>query len=137
MCGRCGCVTDPAGQDVRPAIVEGLVEAALLLLLARDGPAHGYALAAAAVDRGLVQPSVSMPRIYEALARLEDAGAVEGAMVDGTAGPERREHRLTDEGRERLNRWMLSLRLTQQHLGAMLGAYDARPVTTTPDTVSC
>jgi DNA-binding PadR family transcriptional regulator len=112
------------------------VEAALLLLLDQGGPAYGYALAAAAVEQGLVQPTVNLPRIYEALGRLEQAGAVEGAVVDGAGGPERREHRLTDEGRQRLGRWMTSLRLARGHLDAMLGAYYTgltAPSLTTPD----
>ncbi len=123
MCSRCRCLADPAaGARVRPAIVEGALEAAVLLLLA-EGSGYGYELAAATERRALVPGRVTPARVYEVLRRLEDEGAVTSRGEGSPEGPDRRRYRLARRGRARLDGWAEALRLTEQALQRLLHAH--------------
>ncbi|WP_181309975.1 PadR family transcriptional regulator [Nocardioides campestrisoli] len=64
------------------------------------GPRHGYAIAQelAAHGFGLLKGG----SLYPVLNRLEEAGSVEAAWVEGTGGPGKRQYHLTAAGRTRL-----------------------------------
>lgn len=126
MCSRCGCVTEPADSvAVRPAVVEGVLEAALLVVLAeRDD--YGYELTSALTQRALVPGAVMPARVYGALRRLEADGAVASREEDSPVGPDRRRYRITRAGRARLDRWADALRLTERSLQRLLHAYDGQ-----------
>ena len=124
MCGRCGCVGEGEGtKGVRPAIVEGVVEPGLLVLLAEHG-GYGYELAAELEERGLVGTPVTPARVYEVLRRLEDEDAVVSQQEDSPSGPDRRRYTITDAGKDRLDRWAEALRLSQKHLKTLLTTYN-------------
>jgi PadR family transcriptional regulator PadR len=126
MCSRCGCLTDEADHvAVRPAVVEGVLEAGLLLVLAEDD-GYGYDLATELTRRNLVLSPVLPARVYEALRRLEDDGAVTSREELSPNGPDRRQYCLTPVGRERLDRWAESLRQTERSLHRLLHVYDAQ-----------
>jgi PadR family transcriptional regulator PadR len=65
-----------------------------------DGRMHGYAIsqALAANGFGLLKGG----SLYPVLGRLEEAGHVEAAWVEGQGGPGRKEYELTARGRDRL-----------------------------------
>lgn len=73
-----------------------------------DGRLHGYAIAQslAAHGFGLLKGG----SLYPVLGRLEEAGHVEAAWVEGQGGPGRREYELTTAGRDRLDRELASWR---------------------------
>lgn len=125
MCGRCGCVEEGAGPDgVRPAVVEGVLEPALLLLLSeQDG--YGYELTPALSARGLLPRAVPPARVYETLGRLETAGAVRAVTEANATGPDRRCYHITPAGRDRLDRWAESIRQSQDSLTQLLSTYQS------------
>jgi PadR family transcriptional regulator PadR len=123
MCGRCGCVKrGPGTAGVRPAVIEGILEPGLLLLL-REGDNYGYELATALAQRALIAQPVLPARVYEALRRLESDGSVLSAAEASPAGPDRRRYSLTPAGRHRLDRWAESLRLAERNLRTVLDSY--------------
>jgi DNA-binding PadR family transcriptional regulator len=76
----------------------------VVLGLLADGPVHGYDLLERARDRGLgFWAEVGKASVYQALRRLESAGAVAGRAQDGTEGPDRRVYRITKAGRVRFS----------------------------------
>jgi DNA-binding PadR family transcriptional regulator len=78
------------------------VEVVVLGLLA-EGPMHGYDLLERARTRGMGSwAEVGKASIYQALHRLEGAGAVSGRAQEGPEGPDRRVYRITGVGRRRL-----------------------------------
>jgi DNA-binding PadR family transcriptional regulator len=79
---------------------------ALLALLARDEPRHGYELKRR-FDR-LLSPGRPIPygQVYAALARLEQDRRIVGQHADQSGGPERIGYRITRLGREALERWL-------------------------------
>jgi len=78
------------------------VEVVVLGLLA-EGPMHGYDLLERARARGMGSWSeVGKASVYQALHRLERAGAITGRAQDGPEGPDRRVYRITGPGRRRL-----------------------------------
>lgn len=85
-----------------------LVEPALLIALARS-EAHGYDLVRAIGEMtgGDVVPDTG--GLYRMLRRLEADGVVTSSWQESDAGPQRREYRLTGEGRELLGHWMQHL----------------------------
>ena len=124
MCGRCGCVrTDRAPAGVRPAVIEGIVEPALLLLL-RERSSYGYELAAELRRDNLLPQPVPTARIYEALRRLEHDGAVVSDREASPSGPDRHRYTLTPAGRGRLDRWAEALRPTARSVRVLLDAYE-------------
>lgn len=122
MCGRCGCLEEGPEVEVRPAMIEGVIEPGLLLLLA-ERSSHGYELTLELEQRELVASPVAPARVYEVLKRLEQDGAVEGRHEDSPAGPDRRQFTITPAGLERLERWVTALRLSQEHLQTILATY--------------
>jgi PadR family transcriptional regulator PadR len=73
----------------------------LAILVTLEGrPLHGYAIAQSVGELGFGVPKGGS--LYPALARLEEAGAVEREWVPGPSGPARREYTLTASGRSRL-----------------------------------
>ena len=52
--------------------------------------------------------SADQSQIYRTLARLEQDGLVDVRVIPQPGRPDRREHRLTDDGRARLGEWLRS-----------------------------
>src|SRR5690349_215493 len=71
-----------------------------------EAPLHGYGIAQSleAAGFGLLKGG----SLYPVLGRLEEAGDVEAAWVEGQGGPGRREYALTRTGRVRLARELAS-----------------------------
>jgi len=107
---------------VNPAVVEGLVEAAVLLLLAEQD-SYGYELSRALRRSQLIPDKTQSARIYEVLQQLETDGAVGSGKQVGPNGPDRRCYTLTSSGLARLQRWAEALRLTETHLTTFLTIY--------------
>ena len=96
--------------------VRAALDLAVLACLT-DGRLHGYAIAQAlAAHRfGLLKGG----SLYPVLNRLEEAGDVEAAWVEGHGGPGRREYDLTSAGRDRLDRELASWRELAETLTTM------------------
>ena len=98
------------GKDVgKPMAAElSTTEYAVLGALA-EGPSHGFALAkllAADADLGRVF-TVRRPLVYRALDRLVATGLAERVATEqGSAGPQRVVHRVSDAGRRSLRSWL-------------------------------
>lgn len=69
---------------------------------------HGYAIAQALAAQGF--GLLKGGSLYPVLGRLEEAGDVEAAWVEGQGGPGRREYELTAAGHDRLDRELASWR---------------------------
>ncbi len=123
MCRRCGCLAEAEDTPVRPAVVEGVLEAELLLVLAK-GDSYGYALAGELAGQSVAPSPIPPARVYEALRRLELDGAVESRDEASPDGPDRRRYRITVVGQDRLDRWADALRQTERGLHRLLHAYD-------------
>ena len=93
-----------AMQEFEPS----LTEYAVLGLLA-EGPTHGFAISKALqpdTEVGRVI-TVRRPLVYRALDRLVEAGLAEPVHTEpGAAGPNRVIHRVTRQGRRRLDAWL-------------------------------
>lgn len=82
-----------------------------------DGRLHGYAIAQALAAHGF--GLLKGGSLYPVLNRLEEAGDVEAAWVEGSGGPGRREYDLTSAGRDRLDRELASWRELAETLTTM------------------
>ncbi len=98
-----------------------LLEPALLIALARS-EAHGYDLVRAIEEMtgGDVVPDTG--GLYRLLRRLEVEGVVTSSWQESGAGPQRREYRLTDEGRALLAHWMEHLAVRRDALDRLIRA---------------
>lgn len=101
--------------------VRAALELAVLASLT-EGRLHGYAIAQALAEHGF--GLLKGGSLYPVLNRLEGAGDVQAAWVEGQGGPGRREYELTATGRDRLDRELGSWReladtLTTMSRGAM------------------
>lgn len=93
--------------------------AVLAALLYADG--YGYDLRKVIRERTGGVLDVDVGGMYRALRRLEDEGAVESRWCeDASAGPKRREYRLTAVGEEMAQQWLEVMR-QRLRLDALLG----------------
>jgi poly-beta-hydroxybutyrate-responsive repressor len=109
------------------ARVERFVEPALLLLL-RDGPAHGYDLADSLAE---IAPDddVDLGNLYRLLRSLEEEGFVTSEWNDDLPGRAKRTYELTETGRELLGTWAESLGRAQETIAAFLRRHEQEATT--------
>jgi len=81
------------------------------------GRLHGYAIAQALAAHGF--GLLKGGSLYPVLGRLEEAGDVTAQWAEGSGGPGRREYELTDAGRARLERELVSWRELDETLTTM------------------
>jgi poly-beta-hydroxybutyrate-responsive repressor len=104
------------------ARVERFVEPLLLLVL-RDGDAHGYGLADA-IETLDPDERVDLGNLYRLLRALEEEGFVTSTWRDDLPGRSKRTYALTDEGRALLDAWVESLRRAQENIDGFLRRYE-------------
>ena len=99
--------TRTLGLSSGPARRHEVAEYALLGLL-RDGPAHGYRLAAAFQPRGWLGQilRLKMSLMYAYLHKLERQGWVAARGVSEDVGRPRRDFAITPEGKTAFDRWV-------------------------------
>lgn len=92
-----------------------------LLLLLREGDAHGYELAERLCIFGFDHSDPGA--LYRALRKLEDQGLVESDWERSAAGPNKRVYRLTELGTEELDRRATDLAEGERRIDAFLDRY--------------
>ena len=110
------------GRSRRSGAVARFVEPAVLLLL-REGNAHGYELADELTAFMPVQ-RVDVGNLYRLLRKLEDDGLVSSEWDEGEAGRAKRVYEITDDGIEALDDWAERLRGTAEALTRFLDRHD-------------
>ncbi|WP_237204713.1 PadR family transcriptional regulator [Rothia nasimurium] len=98
-----------------PALVRATLPTAVLACLAQEN-LHGYGLATRLEEMGYGR--LRGGSLYPALSKLEEAGYVTTAWMEGESGPARRQYRLTDAGARQL----ADERATLARLTSALGA---------------
>lgn len=101
----------------RGALVE---PAALAVLLRRNG--HGYDIRKEIAEETDGEIDVDVGGLYRVLRRLEEEGFVVSSLEESDAGPQRREYRLTGEGRELAEDWVCHLEERRRLAGILLDA---------------
>src|SRR5438093_3600808 len=115
-------MTDRGRWAVR-ARVERFVEPAVLLLL-REGPRHGYELLERLPEL-VGEERVDIGNLYRVMRALEEEGVVESEWGADLPGPAKRTYRLTDEGRQVLERWVEALRAARDEISSFLDRYES------------
>jgi PadR family transcriptional regulator len=103
------------------ARIERFSEPAVLLLL-REGPAHGYQLLDQ-LSELLPGERVDMGNLYRILRALEEDGLVRSEWDANLAGPAKRTYELTDEGRRVLVGWVEALERARGAIDRFLERY--------------
>lgn len=88
-----------------------------LLLLLREGSAHGYDLVERLVPFGF---SSEPPVVYRNLRRMDAEGLVESAWETSGKGPARRVYWLTPRGHEHLDAWTVAIKYQRRVLDAFV-----------------
>lgn len=91
-----------------------------LLLLLREGPAHGYDLVERLAPFGF---SSEPPVVYRNLRRMEAEGLVSSAWDTSGKGPARRIYRLTVQGENHLDAWKIAIEYQRDVLDAFLNRH--------------
>jgi PadR family transcriptional regulator, regulatory protein PadR len=110
------------GGDRHRGRIRSFLQPRVLLLLAQK-PAHGYEL----MERlsreeggALGGPGL----LYRTLRHLEEEGLVRSSWDTGGNGPARRVYEITDEGRDTLHAWVVTIRRTRERLERFLADYE-------------
>jgi PadR family transcriptional regulator, regulatory protein PadR len=107
--------------DATPPLPRNFLRPCILLLL-REGPAHGYDLLERAHSFGFTRSDPG--GLYRALRALEDEGLVRSGWEPSSQGPDRRIYEITRSGAEELHDAARSLALTADVLQRFLGRYE-------------
>ncbi|MFQ5967253.1 MAG: PadR family transcriptional regulator [Acidimicrobiia bacterium] len=107
------------------ARVERFVEPALLLMLMREGPTHGYELADSLAEFS-PEDQIDYGNLYRLLRSLEYEEIVRSEWRDDLPGRSKRTYELTDKGRDLLEAWAEALRRAVEVIGIFLHRYDER-----------
>lgn len=97
----------------------------LLLLLAQRKQSYGYELIEAIGDTDFGGTSLDTGTVYRTLRSMEKEQLVISAWDTEGTGPARRIYRLTDEGKDVLHSWYVSIRQRKTALERFLEAYEA------------
>ena len=106
------------------ARVERFAEPALLLLL-REGDAHGYDLLERLPELTGEQ-RVEMGNLYRLLRALEAEGLVSSEWDASSPGPAKRRYAITPAGALLLEHWVEALRRSQERMSEFLNRYEQR-----------
>jgi DNA-binding PadR family transcriptional regulator len=117
---RCRFSPEP-GVWVVTARIERFVEPALLLVL-REGEAHGYELADAVAELA-PEERIDLGNLYRMLRSLEAEGIVQSRWRDDLPGRAKRTYELTPEGEALLRAWTESLTRTAEDLEGFVDRY--------------
>ena len=74
-----------------------------LLSIIEEEASYGYEMVSKLRERGL--DLASEGSIYPLLSRLQKQGMIEGYLVQSSEGPARKYYRMSESGRETLDRW--------------------------------
>jgi len=97
-------------KDGQPRRGRGsLLEPAVLAALAQER-AHGYDVRKTIEELTGGHVPVDPGGVYRCLRRMEDEGLIASVWVEGDVGPQKREYRLTPDGRVQLAGWVGELR---------------------------
>ena len=92
-----------AGQDSHTTqLLHGVLDMCLLSLIEEE-TSYGYEMVAKLRDRGL--DLASEGSIYPLLSRLQRQGMIDGYLVQSSEGPARKYYRMSERGRQTLDRW--------------------------------
>ena len=98
-----------------------------LLLLLRNGEAHGYALLAELENFGFNPERLDPTLVYRALREMEEMGMVESRWDEESQGPRRRVYTLLPEGEGHLSLRVEDLRRTRDEINRLLEMYEHKP----------
>ena len=93
-------------SDYLPDLLRGNTEALLLFLVNELGHTYGYQLIKEAGRRSQGFFHFKEGTVYPALRKLENEGLLQGEWQEAPTGQERRYYRITEKGREALQRKM-------------------------------
>lgn len=109
-----------------------------VLAVLREGPAHGFAIAALTAPRGALGRVWQLPRpvVYRALSRLAAAGLASPAVVESGPGPRRTVYEITPPGTAEVDEWLAEpvshVRQLRSHLLMKLALLARRDLPTAP-----
>ena len=109
-----------------------------VLAVLREGPAHGFAIAALTAPTGALGRVWQLPRpvVYRALSRLEAAGLAAPAVVESGPGPRRTVYEITPAGASTVDKWLTEpvshVRQLRSHLLMKLALLTRRNLPTAP-----
>lgn len=112
-----------AGRATYPRRTKRFVQPSLLLLL-REGEAHGYALMEGLKGQGLADDSLNPSVVYRGLREMEEWGWVTSHWDTEGSGPSRRVYRMTPQGEEFLDGWVEELDEMKATLERFLDTYE-------------
>lgn len=95
-----------------------------LLLLLRDGEAHGYALLAELENFGFNPERLDPTLVYRTLREMEEMDMVESRWDEESQGPRRRVYTLLPEGVRHLDIRVEDLRRTRDEIDRLLEMYE-------------
>ena len=98
--------TDIADRKFQKDLNAGIAALVLLRVLSRAAePMYGYQIAKLIEEGREEVPSIKQGTLYPVLRSLESSGLLESEVEPSISGPPRRYYRITEDGRNTLERW--------------------------------
>ena len=100
----CCMVLKGAGQGHTSQLLHGVLDMCLLSIIDEE-PSYGYEMVRKLRGRGL--DLASEGSIYPLLSRLQKQGIIEGYLVQSSKGPARKYYRMSAQGNDLLEQWLV------------------------------
>jgi len=98
--------TDLSDRKFQKDLNAGISALVLLSVLSRAAePMYGYQIARLIEEGREEVPSIKQGTLYPVLRSLESSGLLESEVEPSISGPPRRYYRITEDGRNTLERW--------------------------------
>ncbi|MFO7611875.1 MAG: PadR family transcriptional regulator [Clostridia bacterium] len=105
--------------------MERFLEVCLLLLL-YDETGYGYGLVEQLEFFGFTEEQLNVGSLYRTLRKMENEGTVASLWEEGGQGPKRRVYRITESGKEELDRWIGILKTRKSRIERLVEAYEEK-----------
>ncbi|MFC1861216.1 PadR family transcriptional regulator [Chloroflexota bacterium] len=106
--------TDTFDRKFQKDLNAGIAALVLLSVLSRAAePMYGYQIARLIEEGREEVPTIKQGTLYPVLRSLESSGLLESEVEPSISGPPRRYYRITEDGRNTLERWLKIWNLTK------------------------
>ncbi len=100
------------------------IEACLLCLL-KEKESYGYSLMERLNEFGFTEDNINISVIYRNLRNMESRNLVISSWEESEQGPNKRIYRITTEGIEELESWILLLKNRKKRITSIIDKYES------------
>ena len=97
-----------------------------LLVLLYDKIGYGYGLIEDLEDFGFTSEDLNVSTLYRTLRKMENENLVTSLWEESGLGPRKRLYKITKEGKDDLDNWILTLKMRKSRIENLIKRYEEK-----------